>query len=125
MPLIEINTSAQIEVTDDKLSKLAEKAGEVLSKPASKVLVSINVQKPGSIFFQGNSEPAASITFKSVGNFSALKNDQIYTQMEPVFAEVLGIKPNRFYCHMVLMAPEDVGFNGMTVLERRRKAQNN
>merc|ERR1711879_226153 len=122
MSFLHIRTTSRIQVTDQKLSKLCDAVGKALCKDPLKVVASIFVQPPGSIYNNGSSEPCAYVIFKSIGNFCAEKNDKIYSEIEPTLSEVLELSKDKIKTHMVLLKSEDVCTNGMTVMSNRNQA---
>lgn len=86
MPLLQINTNVEIDDPGKLAEQASKKVAEILGKPESYVMVSVN---PGTeLWFGGNNKPAAHLKLKSLGlpesetgNYSAVLCEFIEQQL--------------------------------------------
>ena len=94
MPLLEISTNTKIEDTEAFLKQASQLTSRILGKPESYVMV--RVQQEQTLFFSGNSDPAAHVKLKSLG--LPEDNTAVYSSQLCLFInEKLNISSARIY----------------------------
>ena len=89
MPLLQIKTNTSIAQQEELAKAISQKAAEILGKPESYVMVTIDDQQ--TLIFAGTDEPAAYIELKSI-NLPESETAQISSQLcELIHAETYQI----------------------------------
>ena len=98
MPVLQITTNASIDEVDALAKQASKLTAEILGKPESYVMVSINDN--ADLIFAGSSDPCAHLMLKSLG----LPESQTTAFSEKLCSFIeqrLGVSPSRTYIEFI------------------------
>ena len=111
MPVLQITTNVSIDNVDALVKQASCLAAQILGKPESYVMVSINGD--ADIIFAGTNDPCAHLMLKSLG----LPESETKTYSEKLCAFIeqqLGVSPSRTYIEFVNPERHMFGWNSGT-----------
>ena len=98
MPVLQITTNVTIENADDLAKQTSSLVADILGKPESYVMVSVN--GAADLIFAGTSDPCAHLMLKSLG----LPESETRTYSEKLCSFIeqqLGVSPARIYIEFI------------------------
>ena len=111
MPLLQIKTNTSIAQQHELAKAISQKAAEILGKPESYVMVTIDDQQ--TLIFAGTDEPAAYVELKSI-NLPESETAQISSQLCELIHTETDIEPGRIYIEFSNAQRHMWGWNGAT-----------
>ena len=115
MPLLQIQTSSQVNTAGDPvvlLKTLSAELAHALGKPESYVMVSF--ENDSRMLFGGTSEPACFATLKNIGTFTPELTERLSARLTEQLSAGLGVSPSRIYIEFVNAQPHLWGHDGGT-----------
>ena len=98
MPVLQITTNVTIENVDDLAKQTSSLVADILGKPESYVMVSVN--GAADLIFAGTSDPCAHLMLKSLGLPES--ETRAYSEKLCSFIEQqLGVSPARIYIEFI------------------------
>jgi phenylpyruvate tautomerase len=111
MPVLQITTNVTIENADVLAKQASSLAADILGKPESYVMISVN--GAADLIFAGTSDPCAHLMLKSLG----LPESETRTYSEKLCSFIeqqLGVSPSRIYIEFINPERHMFGWNNST-----------
>lgn len=115
MPLLQIQTSSQVNTADDPvglLKTLSAALAHELGKPEAYVMVSF--ENDATMLFGGTAEPACFATLKNIGTFTPELTERLSARLTEHLSAGLGVLPSRIYIEFNDAKPHLWGHEGGT-----------
>ncbi len=113
MPLVKIDTSAQltVEIKQQIVAELSKLVAQTIGKPEQYVMVTI---APAQIMLSACSEPAVFADVRSIGGLTSAVNGELCKGICDIFKRHAAIPAERVYANFTEIAPANWGWRSST-----------